>query len=478
MRWEGGRGPLLVMLHWLGGGAQTWMEVSHGLARRGVACAALDLPGFGDAAGIAGYDIAAMADAVIETVRKLLAESGGPEPTPWLIAGHSMGGTVATVVARRALEGEPGLQHLRGVVLVSASPPGPEPMSDDKRAAMLAALGTSTGDAKADRKYAARFVDENTGKLPLPAEVRDRAIAGVLGMNRTAFRHWLELGSNEDWRGAIGRITLPALIFAGTEDGALGPKAQRELTLPHFAQGELVILEGAGHLAPLERPGELIERLTQFLAGLGLTLSAEETVPGAKFQQLLNSDHVSPKTRTVMETRVAESQDWNHEPGAFSAAEFRSLRALAGRIAPDAGFDLAARVETQIAAGKGDGWRYAALPPDLEAWHRGLLSLDSAAHRMAGVGFVALFPEAQDDLLQQAIEAKLGRGLLGSLHLGGAADAFSAEEMRLWFEEVRAAFTSLYIGDPRVMERIGYTGFADDLGFTQIKIGQAEEFER
>ena len=475
LRREGERGPLLVMLHWLGGGAQTWSEVSHGLALRGVRCAAVDLPGFGNAAAIAGYNIRAMADAVIETVRGLRA---GAESTPWLIAGHSMGGTVAALVAREALDGVPGLSGLRGMVLVSPSPPGPEPMSESKRSAMLESLGEPTGDESKDRRLAAKFVDENTGKLPLPEMVRARAIEGVLGMNRTAFRRWLELGSKEDWREPIGRLAMPALVFAGPEDGALGPDAQRQQTMPHLVSGELVTLEAAGHLGPLERPGEMIEYITEFAAGLDLRLEVAEAAPGSGFDETLQSQLVSPKTHAVMEARLAHSHDWNHKPTAFSAAEFRTLRALAERVVPNAGFDLAAQLDEQIALAAGDGWRFAALPPDAEAWHRGLLSLDLAAERAHGVRFVALYAGQQDALLTQAAEEKLGRGLLGALRLGESADAFTAAEMRLWFSEVRSDCTRLYMGNPRTMNRIGYTGFADDLGFTQIQLGQQEEFRR
>ena len=479
VRNKGERGPLLVMLHWLGGGAQTWTEVSDGLAARGVRCAAIDLPGFGEAANTAGFGVEAMVDAVVERVRSLrVSSTDSTRPVPWLIAGHSMGGTIAAVVARRALDGAPGLEHLRGLVLVSPSPPGLEPMSDAKRSDMLASLGESTGDAATDGKRAAKFVDENTGRPPLSEAMRKRAIQGVLGMSRAAFRHWLEHGSREDWRATVGKLPLPALVFAGTEDEALGPNAQRELTLPYLSQVELVVLEAAGHLAPLERPGELIEYLTQFIAGTGLTLAAADPKPSRSFEDLLGSDHVSPRTREVMQVRLARSQDWNHQPTAFSWAEFRSLRALAGRVTPAAGFDLAAGLDEQIAGAKGDGWRFADLPPDAEAWHRGLLSLNLGAQRTHNASFVALSPEQQDALLLQASEGQLGRGLLGSLHVGEAAAAFSAAEMKLWFSDVRAECTRLYVGDPRTMDRIGYTGFADDFGFTQIRLGQREEFER
>ena len=468
-------GPLLVLLHWLGGGAQTWLEVSHGLAARGAVCAAIDLPGFGLSASVDGYGIEAMADQVIETIRDLRSKPGMVQP--WLLAGHSMGGTVGAVVARRAVDGEPDLQGLRGLVLVSASPPGPEPVSDAKRTDMLDSLGVITEDS-IYRQQAGRFVDDNTGTLPLPPAVRDRAVAGVMAMNRDAFRAWLEDGSKEDWREVVGQLALPALIFAGTEDGALGPDAQRTLTLPHFPQATFVVLEAAGHLAPLERPGELIEWLTEFIAGLDLTLATPHSRPSPAFEDLEHSERTSPKTAEAMSNRLRRAQNWNARPQIFSGAEFRTLRALAQAIVPEAGFDLAACVDAELTENKGDGWRFAALPPDREAWHRGLVSLDHAARQAHGVSFLALYPDQQQTLLQHAAEGKVGKSLLGTLGLSDAAQTYTAEELQMWLGEVRTSFTRLYMGDPRTLDRIGYTGFADDLGFTRIQLGQTEVFER
>ncbi len=475
---EGARGPFFIMLHWLGGGAQTWTEGSHGLAARGVRCVAVDLPGFGGSAGTAGYDVKSMAEAVVATIKPLLAEAASYEPAAWFLAGHSMGGKVASVVARRALDGMSGMEGLRGLVLVSASPPSPEPMSDSKRSAMLNALGETTGNEAKDRKCAAQFVDENTGKLPLPQTVRERAIDGVLGMNRTAFRCWLEHGSNEDWREDIGTLALPALVFAGTEDGALGPQAQKSENLPHLPQGELIVLEAAGHLAPLERPGELVEHLTQFIAGTGVPLAVTHNAPGTRFEAVVQSEHTSPVTRAVMQTRLRSAQNWNHPPFSFTPAEFRTLRTLVARIVPDAGFDIAAQLDKDLATGQGKGWRFANLPPDAQAWRLGLRSLDLAAARAYGVPFVALFRDQQDELLQSAVAGKLGHGVRGALHLGEAAGSYDAEQMKRWFEDVRAECTRCFVADPRTMERMGYTGFADDLGFTQIQLAQQEEFGR
>ncbi len=464
----------MVMLHWLGGGAQTWAEFGRGMAGRGMRCVALDLPGFGEAAGVSGYTVEAMAGAVVEAVRRLRGGKDGP----WLLAGHSMGGKVAAVVARRAMDGAEGLAGLRGLVLVSASPAGPEPMEERTRREMLDALGESTGDAGEDRNRAGKFVDDNVGKLALRAEVRERAVEGVVGMNRTAFRAWLEAGSKEDWSDRVGVLDLPALVFAGSEDGPLGVAGQRELAMGRLPQGELVVLEGAGHLAPIERPGELVEYVTQFVTKCGLALRVRESAPGAEFRALMHSERTSPATRAVMEERLAARANWNGGGAAFSAAEMRCLRALVERVVPGAGFDVAAEVDAQMKDGAGDGWRFAALPGDAAAWRRGLRSLEVAAKREHEVGFAALPGEMQDGLLRMAREGEMGRGVLGALHVGEGAEAFDGAEMKLWFEDVRGVCAQAYMADPRTMERVGFTGFADDLGFTQIELGQREEFER
>ena len=469
----GERGPLLVMLHWLGGDARSWEDVSRGLAERGMQCAAVNLPGFGAANTVAGYSVAAMADAVADTVRALRHA----DMQPWFLAGHSMGGKVAAVVARRSLDGEAGLEGLRGLVLVSASPPGPEPMTDAKRTQMMTSLGESTGKVETDRLRAGEFVDSNTGKLELPEAVRERAIDGVVEMSRTAFRAWLDGGSKEDWAERVRTLELPALVCAGTEDEALGPAAQRKHTLPHLPHAELVVLEAAGHLGPMERAGDLVERVTQFVANLGVVLPVAQPELGATFAHLLASDRVSPETRQVMEARVADAQTWSDAPKFCGAAEIRTLRALVARVVPHAGFDVAASLDAQLAKNAGDGWRFAELPADTDAWRRGLLSLDAAATRAHGVDFAALFPEQQDTLLQEASAGSLRRGMLGSLGVGDGADAFNAAAMQQWFEDVRARCAQTFIADPRGMERIGFTGFADDMGFTQIALGQREEFE-
>jgi pimeloyl-ACP methyl ester carboxylesterase len=464
-----GEAPLVVMLHWLGGSAQTWTEVAGRLRARGLRCEPLDLPGFGEAAGIEGFTVEQMAAHVMAEVQRLRPD---PEKQPWLLAGHSMGGKVAAVVAREAAKGTEGLQGLRGLMLVSPSPPTVEPMEDSTRRKLLDLLSQSTGDPEEDRKHAAKFVDDNIGKLPLPADIRDRTIDDVLRMNRAAFRAWLESGSNEDWADRVGVLPLPVVVMAGSEEPALGPDVQREKTLPHFERGEVVSLEGAAHLGPLERSGEVADRMLTFMAALGLST---EVHLRQTFMDLIDSDRTSEQTRSFMLRRITDGVDSDYQPVVVSQEGLATLRAVAEAVVPGAGFDLGVMMDKKLAAAQGDGWRFDPLPPNPEAWRLGLESIDAAAHREFSVPFRALDGGRQGWLLEQAGAGKLGRGLLGTLGLGEGAGLYNAEQMQLWFEDVRGDFVRLYLADPRGLQRIGFTGFADEGGFTQIQLENKEE---
>ena len=245
---------IVVLLHFLGGSAREWDEV---LARAGTGlrAVAIDLPGFGDASAVPGYGVADMADHVAHRVERLA-------PDGWVAVGHSMGAKVAAVLARRAEDGEPGLRGLRHLVTIAGSPPGPEPIGDEKRAAMRSWFH---GDATASAAEASAYIDHNVGS-PLPAEVKRGAVVDVLRMNRAAWTAWLDGGSREDWAARIGVLRTPATVVAGEQDAGLGLDAQQRLMLPHVPDARVVQLAGAGHLMPMERPDEVARLLMEAAA--------------------------------------------------------------------------------------------------------------------------------------------------------------------------------------------------------------------
>jgi pimeloyl-ACP methyl ester carboxylesterase len=143
--------PTLVLLHALGGSARAWGGVCAALGSD-FETLALDLPGFGGAPVAADLSVAGMVNQIIETVRTTGL-------TRWLLVGHSMGGKLATIVASRALAGEPGLFGLAGVVLLAGSPPSPEPMDEKRREKMIDWAAQGALDDSAARA----FIDGNVG---------------------------------------------------------------------------------------------------------------------------------------------------------------------------------------------------------------------------------------------------------------------------------------------------------------------------
>ncbi|WP_264048155.1 alpha/beta hydrolase [Methylobacterium flocculans] len=451
--------PVLFALPYLGGSARAFDAVAERLAGA-VTCIALDLPGFGADAAAPGADVAAMADAVVARIR-------AAAPRRWLLAGNSMGAKVALAVARRAEDETAGLDGLVGLVLLAGSPPAPEPMSEDRRAAMVAWIDA---DVATRTREAQAFIEANVS-APLEAARKAEAVADVLRANPEAWKAWLTGGAREDWSGRIGILRSPAVILAGAEDADLGAPAQAALTAPHLARHRLVTLEGTGHLIPLERPEAVAEAVLSLLAGPAHEAVSAPVIPEA-YAALIRSERVNARLRTALLQR-AQPDDSAYQPRALDPVGLAILRAACARVLPQdgAGFiDLAARIDARLASGTGDGWRFAKLPPDPEAYRLALRTLDDAARSTHGRPFVVLDADAQD-------------AVLGSLDDGAVAGALDAEQMGLWFEDLRADVARTYLAHPAALARIGFSGIGaggdtDPLpGFHAVGIGRREPWE-
>jgi pimeloyl-ACP methyl ester carboxylesterase len=396
-----------------------------------------------------------MVDAVALTVAILRTN----DPGPWALVGHSMGGKIATAIARAAAEGDTRLAGLAGLVLISASPPSAEPIREEKRAQLLRVLGLMRAEAAADhdlhdREAARAFVLENVGARALGAPVLADAEATVLRCNPAAWTAWLRAGSSEDWSARVGRLSRPMLVMYGDAETALGEKVQTAFVEDHVtnrAEVRVAPLSGAGHLAPLERPGELVDRIDTFLASIAVV---PELSAGIK--ELLDSSLTSPRTRLLLRSRLSVPPEPKHP--VLDAAGLRSLRALIARVVPGAAAaTVASRIHASLAEGVGDGWRFAELPPDAQAWQEGLRSLDAAADQAYQLAFAELSGEHQDALL---------RGL-------GAGERTAKD----WFVDARGEIVRMYMSDPRTLARIDFRGFADEHGFSKIRLGELEDFE-
>lgn len=428
----------LFCLHFLGGSARTWERVAHRLAGT-VACVPVDLPGFGDAAHETGFSVDAMADHVARRIR-------ASAPARYRIAGHSMGARVALLLARRAEDGEPGLSGLSGLILVSGSPPSPEPIPDARRGAMIAWIDA---DPETRGTEARAFVRQNVGGA-LDADAEARAVADVLRASPAAWRAWLESGSREDLCARVGVLRTPALIVSGSEDADLGPAAQTALMAPHLACHRRAVVDGVGHLLPLERPEALVDLIAQMVRDAPRSASLPAPEIGPAYAALIASERVNGRLRAALRER-AEPDDPAYNPRALDPVELALARAVFARVLPVPGLDVAARLDRRLASGAGDGWRYDRLPPDAHAYRDGLRTLDAAASAAHATPFLALDGPGQDALLTLT----QGGDLAVPEALGGRLDA---DAMRFWFEDLRADAARIYLAHPAALARLGFSG--------------------
>ncbi|WBA40954.1 alpha/beta fold hydrolase [Hymenobacter canadensis] len=236
--------PLTFLyLHYWAGSGRAFQAVAERLAPD-YAVLAPDLGGFGDApAPAGGYTVDAYADEVAAFV-------AAHQLTDYVLVGHSMGGKIALALAARQPAG------LRGVALLSPSPPTPEPMTDADRKASLHAWG--------QRVEAENTLQHITAR-PLAPALRQHILADNLRSSKAAWDAWLLHGSRENLVARMCEVRVPCTILAGDQDAVMSPSVHGLETLPLLPEGTpLEIIAAAGHLLPYEAPDEVATLLRAF----------------------------------------------------------------------------------------------------------------------------------------------------------------------------------------------------------------------
>ncbi|GGK99627.1 alpha/beta fold hydrolase [Deinococcus radiotolerans] len=224
-----------VLVHGFGTSSHMWRPVVAGL--RGALTP--DLPGFGRAAaqGQPGQGTADMAAALAGYLR---------DRPPVTLVGHSMGGKVALLVAARWPD------RVARLILVAPSPPTPEPMPDEGRAALRAAHG----DAAALRRQYAQITRQPLEDQDLAQLIRDGQRASP-----DAWVAWPDVGSREDIHALTTDLRPPVTVLFSEDDPAIRPDVIRREVLARLPHAQARPVSGSGHLLPLERPDLVLAAL-------------------------------------------------------------------------------------------------------------------------------------------------------------------------------------------------------------------------
>jgi Gluconate 2-dehydrogenase subunit 3 len=180
------------------------------------------------------------------------------------------------------------------------------------------------------------------------------------------------------------------------------------------------------------------------------------------FDPLSQVRHWDPVTADAVLARVAAPPAVKFFTDAEEACARVLLNLLTGQDG-DLVIPVLEMVDSRLAAGETDGWRYADMPEDAQAWRATLAYLDLDADRRCGVSF-ADAPRPDQEALVQAVQ-----DLKSQDWHGLPAD-------HVWSLWTRYACTAFY-AHPVAWAEIGFPGPAYPRGYKNAGVGKREPFE-
>ncbi|MCP1273944.1 gluconate 2-dehydrogenase subunit 3 family protein [Gluconobacter albidus] len=192
--------------------------------------------------------------------------------------------------------------------------------------------------------------------------------------------------------------------------------------------------------------------------------------------EILDSDHLSARTREILTSRLSIP---GTQPRTLSLQAYAVLDALLPILLPldeilPLGTDtnMTARIDAAL-SGPRDGWRFADLPPDAEAWESALLTLDDVAADQHGLRFIHLAPGLRGPLLDAVMDGQIGLDREGRL---------TASQMKRWSGDLRGEVVDCVMSDPRIQQALGISssltgGDTVFQGFTNVGPDSREDFE-
>lgn len=240
----------ILLLHGFPLDHRMWRAQREALEKEGWRVVVPDLRGFGKAP--AGRGPATMREYAGDVLR--LADRAGIGR--FVLAGFSMGGYVAFEVCRQAPS------RIQGLALVDTRA---EPDSDEARA------GRAATAEKVRAQGVGVVADAMLPKMLTPRapprlveEVREM----MLAQKPEGVTHALHaMGARPDSRGTLAALRAPTLVLVGQEDAVTPPESSKTMAAV-IPGARYQVVQGAAHLAPMERADEVNEALVRWLREL------------------------------------------------------------------------------------------------------------------------------------------------------------------------------------------------------------------
>lgn len=234
-----GSGPILLMLHGIGGGSAQWRPQLDGLADE-FTVIAWDTPGYGDSDDPAGdWSMADYAERLAELLERLT-------PDPVHILGQSWGGVLAQEFYRKHAD------RVRSLIL-SDTFPGDMARPEAERTASLQgrlnAVATMT-PAEMARARLPQLVPVDT-----PDAIKQEIEAMLAAIHPAGYRQAAIALHHSDERDVLSSIDVPTLVIAGEHDHVVPLMLSQQL-VDGISGAHLEVIADTGHLSNLEKADE------------------------------------------------------------------------------------------------------------------------------------------------------------------------------------------------------------------------------
>jgi hypothetical protein len=180
------------------------------------------------------------------------------------------------------------------------------------------------------------------------------------------------------------------------------------------------------------------------------------------FNVLSQADRWDPVTAGIVLARVGRPPDMRF----FTQVEEAAATALCDRLLGQDGEPKVAvvpQIDARLAEQETDGWRYADMPEDGQAWRDSLRFLDEDSQAMHSAEFARASVEEQRAVIQAVQDL-------------GAKDWHGLNAAHVWSLWTRYACTSFY-AHPSAWNEIGFPGPAYPRGYNNPGVGALEPFE-